>query len=680
MSVHAVHAIRNMALLGHAGAGKTTLIESLLHSAGVINSPGQVEKGNTVSDSDVLERRHQHSLRAAVVGVEHNGCRINAVDTPGYPDFVGHALSALSAVDTAALVINAGAGIQTMTRRYAQWIAERRQCRMIIINQIDAAAGLEELLAQIRETFGSECMAINLPAQNAGTVVDCFFNPSGEADFWSVEAAHTAVIDQTVEVDEQLMEQYLEQGELEPGALHDAFEKALREGHLVPVCFASARTGAGVPELLEVIERLLPNPAEAGTKPFVRATGAGEEPVAVEPDAEGHALGHVFQVNHDPYVGKVGVFRVHRGTLRKNSEVYVDGQSKPLKLAHLLRIHGGKHEEVAEGGPGDLCAVAKVADVHLGSVLHESPEEAALRVPPPAVPPPLAGLAVKPQKRGDEQKLNEVLDKLVEEDPGLKVERNPDTGEVILRGQGDLHLRTALERMEELYKVAVESKPPTIPYRETITRKAEGHHRHKKQSGGAGQFGEVYLRIEPLKRGQGFELVDKVVGGVIPNQFIPSVEKGVREVYDRGAIAGFPMQDVRVTVHDGKSHPVDSNEVSFITAGRKAFRDAVDTARPIILEPIVHIEVSVPHDNMGDITGDLSSRRGRVSNTTVESGGFVTIEGEAPLAELEDYQSRLGSISGGEGSYTMQFSHYEPLPANLQKALIARFKQNDGDA
>lgn len=674
MSGYTIEDIRNIALLGHAGAGKTTLVEALLHAAGVVQSPGTVEKGGTISDDDVLERKHHHSLRSSLVSLDHEGCHINLIDTPGYPDFVGHALGALPAAETAAIVINAQSGIQTMTRRFEQWTSERKQCRMIIVNHIDAEdVDLDGLLGKIRETFGDECMAINLPAENATKVVDCFFTPSGDADFWSVDEAHTAVIDQTVEVDEALMEQYLEQGELEPGALHDAFEKALREGHLVPVCFASAKTGTGIPELLSVIEKLLPNPAEGNRPPFVRDTDDGSEPVPVKPEADGNILCHVFKVTHDPYVGKLGVFRIHHGTVNKDSELYIDDNPKAFKVGHLFKMHGGKHQEIDQGVPGDLCAVAKVADLRFGSVLHNSADDKGVRMQPPEYPMPLAGLALKPKKRGDEQKLAEALERLTEEDPGLVVERDAQVNETILRGQGDLHLRTALERMEEVYNVAVDSKPPTIPYRETVTKKAEGHHRHKKQSGGAGQFGEVYLRIEPLKRGAGFEFVDKVVGGVIPNQFIPSVEKGVREVYDRGAIAGYPMQDVRVTVYDGKHHSVDSNEVSFITAGRKAFQDAVDKAKPIVLEPIVNIEVTVPHDNMGDITGDLSQRRGRVSNTNVMPGGFVTIEGLAPLAELEDYQSKLNSMTGGEGSYTMQLSHYDPLPANLQKELISKF-------
>lgn len=678
MSGYTIEAVRNIALLGHAGSGKTTLVESLLHAAGKVQNPGTVEKGGTISDDDVLERRHHHSLRSSLVSLEHDGCHINLIDTPGYPDFVGHALGVLPAVETAAIVVNAQAGIQTMTRRFEQWTSERKQCRMVIVNHIDSEdVDLEGVLAAIRETFGSECMAINLPAGSATKVVDCFFTPSGDADFWSVDEAHTAVIDQTVEVDEKLMEQYLEQGKLEPGSLHDAFETALRDGHLVPVCFVSAKTGTGVPELLEVIEKLLPNPAEGNRPLFVRETGDGVEPLPVKPEADGNILAHVFKITHDPYVGKLGVFRVHHGTVTKDSELYVDDHSKAFKVGHLFRMQGGRHQEIERGVPGDLCAVAKIAELRLGSVLHNSPEDKGLRMEPPVLPAPLAGLALKPRKRGDEQKLAEALDRLVEEDPGLAVERDAQVNELILRGQGDLHLRTALERMEEVYNVAVESAPPTVPYRETVTRKAEGHYRHKKQSGGAGQFGEVYLRLEPLKRGAGFEFVNKVVGGVIPSQFIPSVEKGVREVFNRGAVAGYPMQDVRVIVYDGKHHSVDSNEVSFITAGRKAFQSAVEQAKPIVLEPIVNIEITVPHDSMGDITGDLSQRRGRVSNTSVVPGGFVTIEGLAPLAELEDYQSRLNSITGGEGSYSMQLSHYDPLPVNLQKDLIAKFDTED---
>jgi len=678
MSEYTTDDIRNVALVGHAGSGKTTLTESLLHAAGAIQSTGAVEKGTTVSDYDPLEKKHHHSLLSSIASMDYKGCHINLIDSPGYPDFVGQTLSVLPAVETVAIVINAAAGIQTMTRRLMEAATERKQCRMIIVNNIDGeGVNLEALLNDIRESFGSECLAINLPANGASRVVDCFFNPSGEADFSSVDEAHTAVTDQTVEVDEDLMEAYLDQGKIGPEQLHNAFEKALREGHLVPVCFVSAREGTGAQELLDVFVKLMPNPAEGNAPPFARNVDGQDEPVKIEPDPDGHIIGHVFKVAFDPYVGKLGLFRIHQGTVNKDSELFVGDARKAFKVGHLFKMQGDKHIEISKGIPGDLCAVAKVNDIHLNAMLHNFHEDDDLFLKPMNFPTPLAGLAVSPSKRGEEQKLAEAMDKLSQEDPCIKVERDSTVNETVLRGLGELHLRTALERMEELYHVNVDTKPPTIPYRETITQKADGHHRHKKQSGGAGQFGEVYIRIEPLKRGSGFQFVDKVVGGVIPNTFIPSIEKGVRQAYDSGAIAGFRMQDIQVEVYDGKHHAVDSNEISFVTAGRKAFIEAVSKARPIVLEPIVDIEVTVSSENMGDVTGDLSSRRGRVSNTDVLSGGMVTIIGQVPLAELGDYQSKLKSMTGGEGSYSMQLSHYDPIPGNIQKDMVNRYQSKE---
>jgi elongation factor G len=347
---------------------------------------------------------------------------------------------------------------------------------------------------------------------------------------------------------------------------------------------------------------------------------------------------------------------------------------KAFKVGHLFKMQGDKHIEISTGVPGDLCAIAKVNDIHFDALLHNFHDEDDLALKPISFPMPLAGLAINPSKRGEEQKLAEAMDKMSQEDPCIKVERASAANETVLRGLGELHLRTALERMEEVFNITVDTKPPTIPYRETITRKSDGHHRHKKQSGGAGQFGEVYLRIEPLPRGSGFNFVDKVVGGVIPHSFILSIEKGIRQSYENGAIAGFPMQDIQVEVYDGKHHAVDSNEISFLTAGRKAFVEAVSKAKPIVLEPIVEIQVTVPNANMGDVTGDLSSRRGRVSNTDVLSGGMITVSAQVPLAELDDYQSKLKSMTGGEGSYTMQLSHYDPTPVMLQKELVKRYE------
>ena len=680
MSGYTTKDIRNVAILGHAGSGKTTLTEALLLESGAITSPGSVQKGSTISDFDPLEQKHQYSQRSSLVNLEFNNKHINIIDTPGYPDFLGQTLSVLSAVETVAIVINAQYGIEMLTRKLMDWASENQLCRMIIVNKIESeGVDLESVFRSIQETFGKECLAINLPSQGATKVVDCFFNPSGEADFYSVSDAHTEVIDQTVEVDENLMALYLEKGEVAPEQLHDAFEEALREGHLVPVCFVSAERGIGVKELLEVFAKLMPGPAEGNPPQLEKINGSERVPIEIKPDLDGHVLAHIFKVTFDPYVGKLGIFRIYQGTIDKDSELFVDDARKGFKVGHLFKLQGKKTEEIDKGIPGDICAIAKAPDIRFDGILHNFHDEDNVHLKSVDFPRPLAGLAVLAKKRGDEQKLSEALEKLSEEDPCIKIERDSAANETVLRGLGDLHMRTAIERMEEFYNVSVETHLPTVPYRETITKKAEGHHRHKKQTGGAGQFGEVYLKVEPLERGSGFEFVNKVVGGVIPSGFIPSVEKGVRQLLDIGAIAGFPIQDVRVTVYDGKFHSVDSNEISFITAGRKAFMDAMSKANPIVLEPIVNIEITIPNDNMGDITGDLSSRRGRVLSTDALAGGMVTVKGNVPLAELGDYQSRLKSMTGGEGSYTMEFSRYEQVPANIQKNMAGHYKNKDND-
>jgi elongation factor G len=667
--------IRNIALVGHAASGKTTLAEALLHAAGAVNTPGSVDKGTTAADFDPQEQRHRHSLNPAFLHFDHQGRHVNLIDTPGYPDFMGQALSVLPAVETVAVVVDAHAGIERTTRQMMNWARSRRLCRMIVVNKIDGGdVDLARLCGRLRDAFGKECLAINLPADGGNKVVDVFFNPKGESDFLSVSDAHTAIVDQVVEVDEALMEKYLEKGSVSPEALHDAFETALREGHLVPICFVSAQTGTGVPELLEVFDRLMPNPTEGNPPPFLRGEGAEAKEVHAEPDPQQHVIAHVVKVNFDAFVGKQGIFRIHQGTIGKDTKLFAGEGRKAFKVGHLFKVQGKDTIETDRGIPGDICAVTKVDDVHFDAVLHDSHDEDQWRLRPVELPQPMYGLAVTARTRGDEQKVADALSKMAEEDPCFVVERSSANNETVMRGLGELHLRIALEKMAGRFNVEVDTHPPSVPYRETITRSAEGHHRHKKQTGGAGQFGEVFLRVEPLARGAGFEFVDAVVGGVIPNQFIPAVEKGVRQVLERGAIAGHPLHDVKVTVYDGKYHNVDSNEVSFSTAGRKAFIDAVKQARPIVLEPIANIEVTVPPASIGDITGDLSSRRGRISTTDTAEDGSVTVVGQVPLAELTDYQSRLKSMTGGEGSYAVELSGYEPVPANIQQHLTSQYK------
>lgn len=674
---HVTGDIRNVALVGHAGAGKTLLAEALLLSAGAIRAKGSLARGTTVCDHDPQARRLLHSVDATACWLENAGAHVNLFDTPGYPDFVGRSLPVLEAVETAAVVVSAVAGVEPTTLRMMDFARDRGLCRIVIVNKIDAKdANAAAVLEELREQFGRECLPLNLPAGGGARVVDCFFQNNGEAtDFSSVPAAHTQIIDQVVEVDEELMALYLEQGEdLDPTRLHDPFERALRDGHLVPVCFVSAETGAGIPELLEILVRLAPNPAEGNPPPFLKGEGTGAERVAVAPDPARHAIAHVFKVIMDPFVGKLGLFRVHQGKIMAGAQLFVGDGRKPVRIAHLFRMQGKEHTEIPLAVPGDICAVAKLDELHFDAVLHDSHDEDHFHLKSIAFPPAMLGVAIEPERRGDEHKIAEALHKLAAEDPCVRVEHHATLNETVLYGMGDLHLRVMIERMTERYGVPVKIRPPNIPYRETVTRPAEGHHRHKKQTGGAGQFGEVWLKVEPLARGSGFEFLDEVVGGAIPRQFIPAVEKGVRQALVEGAIAGFPIHDVRVSVHDGKHHPVDSKEVAFVSAGRKAFLDAVQKAAPTVLEPIVHVRISAPGAVVGDITADLATRRARIDGNEAHARGWMQVTAYVPLAEITDYQNRLKALTGGEGSFTLELSHYDPVPPRRQQELAAAWK------
>jgi elongation factor G len=677
MASYSTEDIRNIALVGHSGSGKTTLIESMLHRSGAISSAGSIEKGNTVSDFDAQEKAYKHSLNSTVVSMDYHGGHINLIDTPGYPDFMGRALAVLPAVETCAVVINAQTGIEMITRRMMDIAKDRGLDRLIIVNKIDAEqVDLDKLMIQIKETFGSECLPINLPTENNQKVVDCFFSPSGdETDFSSVSEAHTQIVDQVVELDEVLMEIYLEQGqEISPEQLHDPFEQSLREGHLVPVCFVSAKTGAGLNELLEIFTRLMPNPNEGNPPQFLKGEGDDSVPIEVIPDAGKHVLAHVFKINVDPFVGKLAIFRIHQGTINKDSQLFIGDGRKPFKVGHLFKLQGKEHTEVVSGMPGDICAVNKVDDVHFDAVLHDSHDEDHIHLRSLNFPPPMYGLAIEVKSRGDEQKISDTLHKIIEEDPSLIIEHHANMNETVMRGIGELHLRVILDKLKDQYHIDVKTRPPRIAYRETITSRAEGHHRHKKQTGGAGQFGEVSLKVQPLPRGGGFEFVDKIAGGVIPRQFMPAVEKGIQKVLDEGVISGYPLQDIQVTIVDGKHHAVDSKEVAFVAAGKKAFIDAILKSKPVVLEPVVNITITAPSNAMGDITADLSGKRGRISRTEAMVGGFTLISGTVPLSELDNYQSRLKSFTGGTGSFSVEFSHYHQVQSKIQKELVAAYR------
>ena len=681
-----IDSIRSVALVGHGGAGKTTLAETLLHAAGAIPGKGSVEKGSTVCDFDAQEKSAGHSLHSAVAHCRWHDVEINLIDTPGYPDFSGQAIAALAGVDTALVVINAQTGIEPMTERMMKWAGERGLCRMIVVNKIDADnVDLPELVSAIRERFGKECLVIDLPAHGSHDVVDILDHASGDADFDSVAGAHRALIDQIIEEDEELLARYLEDGkDPTPGELHAPFEKALRAGHLIPILFVSARSGAGVPELLHVLETLAPNPTEGNPPSFYRSE-RGREPVEFPAarDPARHVLAHVFKVIVDPYMGKVGVFRMHQGTLKKDAQLFVGDAKRPIKAGHLYKLQGKEFIEVGELMPGEIGAVAKVDEISFDAVLHDSHDEDHIHLKPLEFPKPMQGLAVETKKKGDEQRLFEILHKLELEDPCFEVERHPTTSETVIRGLGEMHLRYKLEKMATQYKLELTTTPPRIAYRETITTSGEGHHRHKKQSGGAGQFGEVYLKVDALERGAGLELVDHVKGGVIPTVFMPAVEKGVRQALADGVIAGYPVEDIRVTVYDGKTHAVDGKEVAFVTASRKATIAAIQAAAPIVLEPIVSIEIVAPEGAMGELAGDLSSRRGHVTGTrggqSARGHGIVTLTGEVPLAEIGDYASRLKSMTSGQGSYSINFARYAQVPPGVQQKLAAGHTLRDDE-
>ena len=684
--------IRNVALAGHAGAGKTTLFEALLQAGGAIQAAGTIERGNTVSDFDPIERERGHSIDAAIASIDYAAAanrpiHVNLIDTPGYPDFRGPTLSALAAVETVVVVVDADKGVEYGTRRMMARARQRGLCRVVVVSKIDHdAADCARVLQELRSEFGTELLPLNLPAGRGNAVVDCFApapagGPDGNSDLGPVADWHQKIIDQVVEINETVMDHYLELGEggLAGEELHDAFEQCLREGHLVPVCFVSAKSGAGVQALLDIAGRLFPHPGEANPPPFLKGSGADAAPVEARPDPDAHVIADVFRIVNDPFVGKLGVFRVYQGTVRKDSQLFVDDGRKPFKVAHLFRLQGKDHVEVAQAIPGDIAAVAKIDELHFDAVLHDSHADDHIHLAPLDFPRPMFGLAIEAGSRGQEQKLATALHKLAEEDPCFQVEHLADTNETVVRGLSDLHLRIHLDRLKDRYGVEVTTRPPRIAYRETVSGKADGHHRHKKQTGGAGQFGEVFLRIEPLPRGGGFEFVDEVKGGTIPGQFLPAVEKGVRQVLASGAIAGYPIQDVRVIVYDGKHHPVDSKEVAFVAAGRKAFLDAIAKARPQVLEPIVDLHVNVPEQHMGDSSVGLAGKRARINGTDSVRGGEIVVKAQVPLSELEGYAAELKSATAGRGRYSLDFSHYEPVPAQVQQKLAEAWKPKHDD-
>ncbi|CAN5747916.1 elongation factor G [soil metagenome] len=675
--------IRNVLLAGHGGVGKTTLVERLLFHTHAIGKMGAVTAGDTVADHDPESRAHKHSLSSSLVYFTHAGKLINLLDTPGSGDFAGQAISVFAPAEMMVMVIDADRGIEVTTRRLMKIASDLGLPRMILVNKIDVPGiDLAGVYESIRASFGAECLAVNLPIRENADVIDVFdhgtpLSGSGnEPALLSVEAAHTAIVEQVVEMDEELTGEYFEKGDhLDPAKLRRAFESALRAGHLVPVCFASAKTGAGIDDLLHIIADLCPTPLHE-TPPALEQIVDGAR-VLYDPEVapDKPAVAHVFKVISDPFLGKLACFRVIQGVVKSKSELFHNEDKKPVRIGHIFKVRGKEHVEVDHLNAGDIGCVAKVDELKYNSILHADP---ALHLLPPnlPLPRPLYGVAVELKNHADETKFTSAIHKMMDEDPCFAMERIAATGQTVLRGLGELHMRVMLERLKTRYGVEVSTQPPKVAYKETITGTAEGHHRHKKQSGGAGQFGEVHLRVMPLPADHptGFEFENATVGGSIPKQFIPAIEKGCRQVLGTGCIAGYPLTGVKVEVYDGKYHDVDSKEVAFVTAGRKAFIEAVNKARPALLEPWVNVEITAPARNLGDVTADVSGKRGRVQSSDVASGDQCVVKAIAPLSELTNFSGQLKSMTGGQGSYTVDYSHDERTTPEVQQKLVAAYK------
>ena len=665
--------IRNIALLGHAGSGKTSLSEAILHRCGAISRLGSVETDSTTSDFEPEARARHHSTSATLLFATHEGRELNLLDTPGLPDFIGQALASLAAVETAVLVINAQNGIEFNTRRLYAAAGELALARMIVINKIDLnPAGLNTLVSELKASFGPELHCMNLPTKGGTDVIDCFDLEAGEADFGSVAETHREILESTVEIDDAELERYLAGGPLDLPRLRRCFVEAMNRGHVVPILFTAATAEVGVDDLLHVLVEEAPSPANG--RP--RRLRQGGELVEIPCDPEAPVLGHVFKVATDPYLGKLSSIRLLQGSLDAKTPFICGEERRTFRAGHVLKVEGRDHPEIdSTAYAGDIVTIGKIDELYVDQILHSPNVQNHYEPVALPYPQPMISLAVAPKKKGEEVKLAIALARLCEEDPTLHHSQDQQTGETIISGVGELHLQVAIERVESRFHIGLEVRPPNIAYRETIMAKAEGHYRLKKQTGGAGQFAEVYLRVEPLPRGTGFQFASEVFGGAIPTQYIPAVEKGVRDGMASGVLGGFPVHDVRVVVHDGKAHPVDSKDIAFRTAGKFAFRDASLKAQPALLEPIVVVEIATPERHVGEVTADLKPRRGRVLGVdSVPATGSTIIKAQVPIAELTSYGGQLKGLTAGQGTFVMEPSHYDFVPPQVQKKLLVNRK------
>ncbi|GIW82384.1 MAG: elongation factor G [Gemmatales bacterium] len=706
MAKYRVEDIRNIGILGHGASGKTSLADALLFKAGAVDRKGSVDEGTSVSDYDDEEKKRKFSIDTSLLHCEAKGKQLHLLDAPGYPDFIGAALEVLAAVENALIVISAPNGIEVNTRRMFNEAGKRGLARMLVINKLDTEnIDFNGLLENITATFGKGCVLFNAPVglgANLKGVVSVLNPPDSIPPECPVDipAMRSKLVDAIVECDDALMEKYLTEGNVSAEELAAAIPKALAAGTVIPIFCASAKKDIGIDELLDALCQFALSPVQGVRRKAVKGEGEQKQEVELEPSEDAEFVGQVFKSLTDKFVGNLSFFRIFSGKLSADQPIVNTRTGKSSRTGGLLVMQGKTQKTVDSAIAGDIVAVAKVEDLAIGDTVASSAQAPSL--PRLVFPTPMYGLAVEPKSRGDEQKISGGLARIADEDPTFHVTRDPQTNELVISGMSQLHLDVLQSRLKRRFDLEIITKEPKIPYRETITTQAEASYRHKKQTGGRGQFGEVHLRIYPLSREItteqqlleqfatkarfekmrmahydpefNFAFIDTIVGGTIPNQFIPAVEKGCKELLVRGALAGYRIQDVAVEVFFGKDHPVDSSETAFKTAARNAFKAAFLQAHPVLLEPIVNLEVTVPSKYTGAILGDLNTKRARIENQDSLPGDLTVIYAKAPLAEVTRYAAQLGSITQGQGSYSMEFSHYDQVPPNIQQQIVSKAK------
>lgn len=693
MKVYDAATIRNVAVVGHSGAGKTQLVSALLFDSGMVSRLGRVDDGTTVTDFDEEEIARKHTLSASLAFAEWNRNKINLIDTPGFANFLSDSRAGMNVADAALVVVDAVSGVEVQTEKVWEFANDIALPRFVVLNRLDRErASLERSLESLQGAFGRAVIPIQLPigeekafrgvvdlvsmkaftfATDLGAKMTEGAIPAGLAD--RANAAREALVEMVAEADDALMEKFFEAGTLTQDELVSGLQKGTRAARIFPLVCASGLLNIGIQPLADNIVSYLPAAAD---RPVRGRDPKSSEDVAREVTDSGPYAAFVWKTVADPFAGRITMFRVMLGTLKADTTVHNATRGTQERLGHLLLLQGKTQVEVPEIKAGDLGAVAKLKDTLTGDTIGEKDT---ILFTPMKFPEPVLSYAVEPKSRGDEEKISGSLQRLQEEDPTIRSSRDPQTKELLLSGQGQLHIEVTVAKMKRRFGVEVSLKPPKIPYRETITASTEAQGRHKKQTGGHGQFGDCTIKMEPLPRGADFEFVDDIFGGAIPQQFRPAVEKGIQETRMRGYLAGYPVVDFRVTLVDGKFHQVDSNELSFRMAGRIAFKEAMAHARPTILEPIMNVEVYAPSDFAGDLMGDLNGRRGRISGMDTR-GGMTVIKAQVPMAEMLTYEQQLTSATGGRGSYHMEYSHYEEAPAQIQQKIIAASKAEKGEA